>query len=57
MRGADIDDVRIAPDAVVQMVEVDHVSYLALDQQTLKLFHGCSVVSSVVKSEVTDLKR
>ena len=55
MRGTDIDDVRIASDAVVQMVKVDHVGYLTLGQQTLKHFHGRSVICSVVESEMTDL--
>ena len=56
MRGADIDDVCVTPDAIIQRVEADQVGYLAFGQQVLKLFHGRCVVPGIVESEVADLK-
>ena len=56
MRGTDIDDVSIALDAIVVMVEVDLVSYLTSSQQVLKLFHGRCVVCGIVEGKVANLQ-
>ena len=45
----------IAPDAIIQRVKFDHISHPAHVQQVLKFFHGCCIVSSIVKRKVADL--
>jgi hypothetical protein len=51
--------VRVTPDTVVQVVEIDfHVGLaIAIGEQGFQLSHGHSIIISVVKCEVADLTR
>ena len=55
MGRTDVDDVRIAPDTVIQRMEVD--SDLAFVKQTLQLSHSDSIILGVVEREVANLKK
>ena len=59
MGRADIDNVGVTPDAILHMVETDHLGYPAFGQQVLqqvlKRFHGHRIVGGIVKSEMADL--
>ena len=58
MGRANIDDVGITPDAIIPMIEIDKVGYLASFGQTrLKVFHGHCIVLGVVQREVADLEQ
>jgi hypothetical protein len=52
---ADVDDMRITPDTMVQMIEVD--GFLAFGEQRVQLLHSNCVVLGIVEREVTDLKK
>jgi hypothetical protein len=57
VRGTDVDDVGIAPDAMIQWVEADHGGELAFSKHRLQLPHRHRIALSVIECKVADLKR
>jgi len=56
VRRADIDDVSIALDAMIQWVEVDYSGKLAFSEHRFQLLHRHRIALSVIKCKVADLK-
>ena len=56
VRRADIDDVSIALDAMIQWVEVDHSGKLAFSKHRFQLLHCHCIALSIIKCKVADLK-
>jgi hypothetical protein len=57
VRGTDVDDVGVAPDAMIQWVEADHGGELAFSKHRLQLLHRHRIALSVIECKVADLKR
>jgi len=57
MRRADIDDVSISPDAMIQWVEVDHGGKLVFSKHRFQLPHCHCIALSTIKCKVANLKR
>jgi len=57
VRRADIDDVSISPDVMIQWVEVDHSGKLAFSKHRFQLPHCHRITLSTIKCKVANLKR
>ena len=57
MRRTDVNDVGVAPDAIIKALEVGHSGRLTLVEFILQLFHGYSVVLGVVEGKVANLQK
>ena len=56
VRRADIDDVSIVMDTMIQWVEVDHSGKLAFSKHRFQLPHHHHIALSVIECKVADLK-
>jgi len=56
VRRANIDDVSIALDTMIQWVEVDHSGKLAFSEDRFQLPHRHRIALSIIKCKVADLK-
>ena len=57
VRRADIDDVSISSDAMIQWVEVDHGSELAFSKHRFQLLYCHHIALSAIECKVANLKR
>lgn len=57
MRGADVNDMRVTSDALIQVIEVDRNGCLAFREQRLQFSHSHRIVLGVVECEVADLRK
>jgi len=57
MRGANVDDMGVAVNLMVDMIKADLVCYIVFVQQSLQCIHGSCVILGIVEGNVANLMR